>query len=223
MTPSSAEIRSRAQVQVLCEGRVSFAEAHARMLEDQRARADGQERGLLRLFSPSPVVTIGSGADDTSLLASRSDFARSGISVETVDRGGEATYHGPGQRVGYLTMFLEERERDLHALLREIEGALIESLLAFGITGRRVEGRTGVWVEDRKIASIGLSVRRWVTGHGFALCVAGDLEPFAMIVPCGIADCRITSIEAETGRAPSTGEVDAALSRSFSARWGGLS
>jgi len=203
---------------------VSFAAVHARMLAHQRARAEGRGADRLHLFTPSPVVTLGSGADESALLLPRAELAARGVAVERVDRGGEATYHGPGQRVGYLTLALAPGERDLHALLRAIESALIAVLSDLGIAARRREGLTGVWVDERKIAAIGLSVRRWVTGHGFSLGVRGDsrseLAPFSWIVPCGIAGCATTSIEAETGRGPDLDSLDAALAAALSSRLG---
>jgi lipoyl(octanoyl) transferase len=221
MMPNSVRAPSEASLAVTSEDSVLFRTAHQRMLTEQRTRADGRGRDRLRLFSPSPVVTLGSGTDSSSLLVPPSELTRRGIDVETVDRGGEATYHGPGQRVGYLTVLLGETERDLHALLRSIEAALIETLDHFGIEGRRVAGHTGVWVDERKIASIGLSVRRWVTGHGFSLCVGGDLEPFELIVPCGIARCPVTSIAAELGEPLLSDEIDRTLAQSFTRRFGG--
>ena len=193
----------------------SFSDVHERMLADQRARAAGElPRDQLLLFSPDPVVTLGSGADAASdLLIAKEEYAERGVTLTTVDRGGEATYHGPGQRVGYLNLALGEEERDLHRLLRAVEEGLIATLATLGIEGSTIDGKTGVWIEDRKIASIGLSVRRWVTGHGFALCVAGDLEPFSWIVPCGLRDCRYTSIESELGSAPDRDELDRTLAR----------
>ena len=191
---------------------VSFAEVHARMLADQGHRATGAlPHDQLLLFSPDPVVTLGSGAAESDLLIPRTEYAARGVALSTVDRGGEATYHGPGQRVGYLNVGLAEDERDLHALLRAVEGALIDTLAQYDVIGTRVEGRTGVWVEDRKIASIGLSVRRWVTGHGFALCVDGDLAPFDWIVPCGMQGCRYTTLAEETGAAIDRDLLDSRL------------
>lgn len=206
-------------LEVVRSGRVAFAPLHAAMLDDQSARAEGRlALDRLRLFSPEPVVTLGSGADRSALLLSDEEFAARGVAVVPVDRGGEATFHGPGQRVGYLNLLLDETERDLHRLLRTVEGALIDALAEFGIAGVRVDGHTGVWVDGRKIAAIGMSVRRWVTGHGFALCVEDEPEPFGWIVPCGIRDCPMTSIERETGVAPDRDALDALLARTIADR-----
>ena len=195
---------------------VPFSTVHGRMLADQRGRAEGTlSTDQLLLFSPDPVVTLGSAGAESDLLLGRAALIERGVEIFTVDRGGETTYHGPGQRVGYLTLWLGEDERDLHRLLRSIEGALIDSLGELGLRGGRIEGKTGVWIEGRKIASIGLSVRRWVTGHGFALCVSGDLDPFSWIVPCGTQNCPYTTLEHELGGAPPPWDLDAILSKHF--------
>ena len=117
--------------------------------------------------------------------------------VFEINRGGQATYHGPGQLVGYPILDLRLRGRDLHHYLRELERLLIDLLADFGIRGVSIEGKTGVWIEDRKIASIGVGVRKWVTMHGFALNVASDLRGFESITPCGISGVRMTSISSE--------------------------
>jgi lipoyl(octanoyl) transferase len=117
--------------------------------------------------------------------------------VFETNRGGQATYHGPGQLVGYPILDLRVRGRDLHRYLRKLEDLLIDLLLEFGIKGQKVEGKTGVWVEDRKIASIGVGVRKWVTMHGFALNVASDLSGFLNIIPCGLSGVRMTTNSSE--------------------------
>ena len=114
-----------------------------------------------------------------------------------INRGGQATYHGPGQLVGYPIIDLRPRGQDLHVYLRTLEEALIEVLAAFGVEARRRDGLTGVWVGERKIASIGVGVRRWIAMHGFALNVCGDLAPFSHITPCGIAGVEMTNVERE--------------------------
>jgi lipoyl(octanoyl) transferase len=128
------------------------------------------------------------------------------------NRGGQATYHGPGQLIGYPILDLHPLGRDLHRYLRALEEALIATLHEYGVSGSRRDGLTGVWVEKRKIASIGVGVRRWVSMHGFALNVCGDLEPFAHITPCGIAGVEMTSVARESGEdldVPSTAEIAA--------------
>ena len=145
------------------------------------------------LLEHEPVYTIGRLPDKSSLrVPSRLPYP-----VFETNRGGQATYHGPGQLVGYPIMDLRVRGRDLHVYLRNLENLLIDLADDFGIRASRVEGKTGVWVEDRKIASIGVGVRKWVTMHGFALNVSNDLHGFQHIIPCGIADVRMTSISRE--------------------------
>ena len=145
------------------------------------------------LLEHEPVYTIGRMPDKSSLRGP----GQLPYPVFETNRGGQATYHGPGQLVGYPILDLRVRGRDLHVYLRNLENLLIDLAEDFGIRASRVEGKTGVWVEDRKIASIGVGVRKWVTMHGFALNVSNDLHGFEHIIPCGIADVRMTSISRE--------------------------
>lgn len=151
-------------------------------------QADKRDDILLLMEHPH-VFTLGRGADERYLAAARS----SGIPVHRVSRGGEVTYHGPGQLVGYPILKLTGRDRDVHAYLRNLEQAMIGALAAYGIEAQRRDGLTGVWVGGRKIASIGVGIKRWVTCHGFALNVQTELGYFDRIVPCGIDGCRMTS------------------------------
>ena len=152
---------------------------------------NGSETVLL--LEHEPVYTIGRLPDKSSLRVP----GQLPYPVFETNRGGQATYHGPGQLVGYPILDLRVRGRDLHVYLRNLENLLIDLADDFGIRASRVEGKTGVWVEDRKIASIGVGVRKWVTMHGFALNVSNDLHGFQHIIPCGIADVRMTSISRE--------------------------
>ena len=145
---------------------------------------------------------------------------RLGVTVVETDRGGDVTYHGPGQLVGYPILFLPEGRRDLHRYLRDLEDVLIDTLAAYGVRGGRVSGKTGVWVGGAKIAAIGVRVTRWVTSHGFALNVTTDLDRFRWIVPCGIEGCRVTSLEALTGRRVPLPEVAEVAARALAARFG---
>jgi lipoate-protein ligase B len=157
--------------------------------------ADRRDDTLLLLEHPH-VFTLGRGGDERYLAAARG----SGVPVHRVSRGGQVTYHGPGQLVGYAILKLSGRDRDVHGYLRKLEEAMIRALGAYGIEAARRDGLTGVWVGERKIASIGVGIRRWVTLHGFALNVRTELDFFERIVPCGIQGCRMTSV-AELGRA----------------------
>ncbi len=173
-------------------------------LERQRTLAEDRIAGrltqdVLLLVEHPPVVTLGRGARETSLPLAPDLLRRRGIEVFEIERGGDVTYHGPGQLVGYPIFDLGQHRRDLHWFLRQIEVALIRALGRFGVEGGRREGYTGVWTGGgaRKIASIGIHVRQWVTWHGFALNVTTDLSPFSLIVPCGIPDVVMTSVSRE--------------------------
>jgi lipoyl(octanoyl) transferase len=158
-------------------------------------RADGSLGDELLLLEHDPVYTIGRTPDQTSLRGA----AHLPHPVFPINRGGQATYHGPGQLVGYPILDLRRCGQDLHSYLRWLEELLIELLAVYEIRAAARRGLTGVWVEDRKIASIGVGVRHWITMHGFALNVCGDLSPFDQITPCGIANVCMTSMEKETG------------------------
>ncbi len=193
-------------------GRVRFEEAFA-LQEEIVARkiADAATDDELLLLEHEPVYTIGRTPDQSSLL----DAKRLPHPVVQINRGGQATYHGPGQLVGYPILDLKPRGQDLHRYLRALEEILIVALSEFGVTGERREGLTGVWVGEKKIASIGVGVRRWITMHGFALNVCGDLLPFNQITPCGIAGVEMTSVERERGGAVSVESVARAVETLF--------
>jgi len=191
-------------------GRVAFADALA-MQEKLVAekRADHSLGDELLLLEHEPVYTIGRTPDRSSLR----DVADLPHPLFPINRGGQATYHGPGQLIGYPIIDLRECGQDLHRYLRWLEALLVETLAEVGIAATARPGLTGVWVEDRKIASIGVGVRHWITMHGFALNVCGDLAPFDQIVPCGIANVAMTSIEKEIGGEPSVSEVAARVEK----------
>ncbi len=177
---------------------------YERALDLQEAMAAARQRGeigdTLLLLEHPHVYTLGRGADERFLIA-----PPPGVPVYRVSRGGQVTYHGPGQLVGYPILKLEGAARDVHKYVRALERVIIETLGACGIGARRREKLTGVWAGECKIASIGIGIRRWITMHGFALNVNNDLTFFDRIVPCGIEGCRMTSIARE-GRP----DVDAA-------------
>ncbi len=179
-------------------GSVPYAEA----LELQRRLADeriaGRIADTLLLLEHPPVITMGRGAKQSSMPIDADALRRRGIEVFDIERGGDVTYHGPGQLVGYPIIDLNQHKPDLHWYLRTLEDALIAALATFGIVAGRNPGYTGVWTAGRKIASIGIHVRQWVTWHGFALNVTTDLSPFQLIVPCGIPDVVMTSVQNET-------------------------
>jgi len=178
-------------------GRMSFAGALE--LQEEivaQKRNDPRAADTILLLEHDPVYTIGRTPDQSSLRG-RSHLPHPFFQI---NRGGQATYHGPGQLMGYPIIDLRRCGQDLHKYLRWIEGLLIEFLSGFGIEAQRREGLTGVWVQQRKIASIGVGVRHWITMHGFALTVCGGLSPFDQITPCGISNVAMTSIQKETGR-----------------------
>ncbi|MBI5710815.1 MAG: lipoyl(octanoyl) transferase LipB [Candidatus Eisenbacteria bacterium] len=163
------------------------------------ARAAGRTGDWLLFPDHPPVLTVGRGGSEGSLRVDPRTLARLGIEVFEVARGGDITWHGPGQLVGYTIVDLTPRGRDTHRFLRDLEQALIRVLGDCGLAGERVPGRTGVWVAGEKIASIGIAVRRWVGYHGFALNVAPDLASFDLIHPCGLRGIRMTSMAARLG------------------------
>ena len=185
-------------------GRVNFADALAlqeEIVAQKREDADAADEILL--LEHEPVYTMGRTHDRSSLLGA----AHLPHPLFGINRGGQATYHGPGQLMGYPLFDLRQCGQDLHKYLRWLEQTLIEFLGAYKISAKRREGLTGVWIDNRKIASIGVGVRHWITMHGFALNVCGDLSPFAHIVPCGISNVTMTSMEKETGKSVAVGEV----------------
>jgi lipoate-protein ligase B len=179
-------------------GRLPYADALALQRDAARARLDGRlAHDLLLLVEHPPVVTTGRSTKDGNLLLDREALARRGIELFDVERGGDVTFHGPGQLVGYPILHLSHHREDLHWYLRQVEQLLIDALASQEISAARNPGKTGVWTNGRKIASIGVHARQWVTWHGFALNVTTDLSYFDVMVPCGIADVVMTSVERE--------------------------
>lgn len=184
-----------------------------------KKREDASFEDQLLLLEHEPVYTIGRTPDRSSLSATRFRPSRDGESgsahlphpLFSINRGGQATYHGPGQLIGYPIIDLRRCGQDLHKYLRWLEQLLIDLLAQYEIAAQRRESLTGVWIENRKIASIGVGVRHWITMHGFALNVCGDLSPFDQIVPCGINNVSMTSMEKERQQAFSVAEVAQAV------------
>jgi lipoyl(octanoyl) transferase len=182
------------------------------------ARAAGEVPDELLLLEHDPVYTIGRRRDRSSL--GPGDLPHPVIEI---NRGGQATFHGPGQLVGYFIFDLQKLTPDLHLFLRWVEEALIELLAGYHLTASRREGLTGVWIEDRKIASIGVGVRRWITMHGFGLNVGSDLTGYQSITPCGIQGVTMTSISRELGREITVEEAAARAAQVFRSRYSSLS
>lgn len=185
--------------------------------ELQRGLVEKRKRGLipdqLLIVEHPHVITLGRNGRPEHLLASEEVLRRAGIAFHHTDRGGDITYHGPGQVVGYPIVDLREWKRDVTAYVRAIEQVLIDTLAGFGITAGRVAGSTGVWVGSRKVAAIGVHISRWVTSHGFALNVTTDLSYFQYIVPCGLSK-PVTSME-ELGCRAGREDVVRMLARNF--------
>jgi lipoyl(octanoyl) transferase len=191
---------------------VPYEEALAFMEQRAAAIRAGQERECVWLLDHPPLFTAGTSADPAEL------FNPERLPVFEAGRGGRYTYHGPGQRVGYVMLDLEKRGKDIRCFVHALEGWMIDALQLLGVSAHRAPGRIGIWVgqgtEEAKIGALGVRVRRWVTLHGFAINVSPDLSHFTGIVPCGIAEYGVTSLDKLGKQIPLTG-VDAALKQSF--------
>ncbi len=189
-------------------GLMDFHEAYALQERLAAGVAAGTEPETFLLLEHLPVYTIGSGGSEANILDP-------GVTPLRINRGGDVTWHGPGQLIGYPVINLGRRRRDLHCYLRFLEELLMAVAADFRVEAWRIPGRTGVWTEQGKLASIGVGVRRWVTMHGFALNVALDLAPFARINPCGMVGCPVTSLAGETGGDVQFGDVKARVAARF--------
>ena len=214
LVDSSSEVEWR-----VSDGPVPYEEALAFMEQRAAAIREGTASECVWLLEHPPLFTAGTSADPSELLSEVD------LPVYEAGRGGRYTYHGPGQRVGYLMLDLEKRGKDIRRFVHCLEGWMIDALAELGVEAHRAEGRIGIWVGEgsgeAKIGALGVRVKRWVTLHGFALNVTPDLTHYRGIVPCGIADFGVTSL-AELGKQISLNGVDAALKRSFSAFLNGL-
>ena len=187
-------------MEIVWLGEIAYREALALQLSYLDRRATRRIPDTLLLLTHPHVYTLGRAGDETNLLVPKESLAAEGIPVERVGRGGDITYHGPGQLVGYPIVLMEKP--DIHKFVRSIEAALIDAVRGFGVESRRIEGLTGVWARERKIASIGVGIRKWVTYHGFALNVTTDLSWFRRIHLCGLKGREATSIAEEAGQVP---------------------
>jgi lipoate-protein ligase B len=179
-------------------GRRPYAEVLELQRDLRRRRIEGElAEDVLLLVEHPPVITLGRGTRASSLPIAPAELERRGVEVFEVERGGDVTFHGPGQLVGYPILDLRGHRQDLHWYLRSLEDVLIQALGQLGIEAGRNPGLTGVWTSGRKIASIGIHVKQWVTLHGFALNVTTDLDPFELIIPCGIRQVVMTSVAEE--------------------------
>lgn len=197
-------------------GIIDFEEAWRRQRELSDAILLNNAPDTLVLCEHPAVITLGRTTKQGSVVTAAEVLRARGVHVVEIDRGGEATVHNPGQLVGYPVFHLERTKPDLHWFLRTIEQSIIDALATFGLTAGRVEGLTGVWIdEQRKICAIGIHCRRWVTTHGFALNVNNELDLFSDIVPCGITDRGVTSLARELGRPVDFDRVKVAVVAAF--------
>ena len=188
-------------------GVVPFADAAVLQQGLVTDRQQGRIPDQLLLLEHSPVVTLGVSADRGNLLAPPDELARRGIELHEARRGGDITYHGPGQLIGYPILLLKPDRCDVHRYVRDLEEAVIRAVARFGVRAGRIEGLTGVWVGNDKLAAIGVRLSRWVTSHGFALNVTTCLEDFTLIRACGLDDRGVTSLARLTGGEPDIDEV----------------
>jgi lipoyl(octanoyl) transferase len=198
-------------------GLVPYAEAlelQKRLVDERRS---GEISDQLLLLQHPPVITLGVRTRHarTNVLATPEALVSAGVELFETGRGGDVTYHGPGQLVGYPIISLKPDRCDVHRYVRDIEEVMIRTAAAFGVTAGRVAGLTGIWVGDEKLGAIGVRIAKWITSHGFAFNVTTDLARFGLIVPCGIADKGVTSLEKLVGRTVSMSDVEAAAAAAF--------
>lgn len=199
--------------------RISYREALGLQLELHSRCVSGEIPGVLLLLEHAPVITMGVKTAQSNILAPPEIIEREGVELVCTDRGGDVTYHGPGQLVGYPIFPLRKMGLDLRAYLDSLQDSVIHALAEFGLTGRR-HGLAGVWVGDKKVCSIGIAVRRYVTYHGFALNVDPDMRHFALINPCGLDAQQITSLKELLGTAPDMADVRQACVRGLERGFG---
>jgi lipoyl(octanoyl) transferase len=198
-------------------GRIGYQEALDLQATLVEARRRGETGDLLLLLEHPPVITLGvkTRNNRTNIVATGPQLEAAGVAVFESGRGGDVTYHGPGQLVGYPIFDLNPDRRDVHQYVRDIEQALIDAVAAFGVTAARVPGLTGIWAGNDKLGAIGVRISRWITSHGFALNVSTDLSHFDLIVPCGIQGRGVTSLEQLLGRPVAMAEVESAVEAAF--------
>jgi lipoyl(octanoyl) transferase len=207
------------QLEVRRLGIVSYGDALAiqrALVEDRRA---DRVPDLLLLLQHPPVITLGVKGDGgrSNVVATSQRLEQLGIEIHETGRGGDVTYHGPGQIVGYPILDLRPDRCDVHRYVRDVEEVMIRVCADYGLSAGRIAGLTGTWIGAEKIGAIGIRISRWITSHGFALNVSTDLDHFRLIVPCGIGDRGVTSLERATGRRVTISEAEDAVVRHFSA------
>jgi lipoyl(octanoyl) transferase len=211
---------SRRALDVRRLGRVGYSESlalQAQLVEDRKA---GRIGDTLLLLEHDPVFTLGRNARSENVLVPEDLLRARGFEVFEVGRGGDVTYHGPGQVVGYPILDLAPDRCDVHRYVRDLEEVMIRTCADHGVEAGRIAGLTGAWVGDRKVGAIGVRLSRWVTSHGFALNVSTDLAPFGLIVPCGIANRGVTTLEQAAGRSVALADVLVGLESHFASVFG---
>ncbi|NNE18740.1 MAG: lipoyl(octanoyl) transferase LipB [Myxococcales bacterium] len=198
-------------------GTIDYAEAHRLQKELQGQRVRGEVDDIVLLLEHPPVLTMGRSAKAQHVLAAPEILAARGIQVHEVGRGGDVTYHGPGQLVAYPIIDLKPDRKDVRKYVASLEETMIRTCADLGLAAGRVEGLNGAWIGDRKVGAVGVRISRWVTMHGLALNVSSDLREFEMIIPCGIQGKDVTSLSAELGRAVQVGDVSEPLAQHFAA------
>lgn len=189
-------------------GTIGYEPMHELQKQRQADVRDGSQDDTLFLLEHSPVITAGKNTGRDNILASAQELERLGVELFDSGRGGDVTYHAPGQIVGYPIVRLQEGEKDIRRYVCNLEEVLIRTAKDFGVTARRVEGLRGIWVGNEKLAAIGVRISRWTTMHGFAINVSTDLRGFDLIVPCGLHGRGVTSLEKLLGEAPSLVDVE---------------
>ena len=214
MLSTSERVLREKKLNIIKLGIVDYVPAY--QLQERLVQEQMQDSGSdsLLLLQHNPVITIGRSGDRNNILVSESALAAAGISICEIDRGGDVTYHGPGQLTGYPIINLRHFRKDIHWYLRQLEETIIKVLAEYNIVGERMEGYTGVWVGNEKVAAIGVAIRRWITYHGFALNVHPDMSHFQLITPCGITDKGVTSLEKLLGHRV---DMDGVLNKAASA------
>jgi lipoyl(octanoyl) transferase len=196
-------------------GRIGYAKALALQELLLEARAEQRIGDTLLLLEHDPVITLGRAGKREHVLASKELLDAQGVGLFETGRGGDVTYHGPGQLVGYPIIDLSPDRRDVRRYVSGLEEVMIRMAAAYGLEAGRIAGLNGTWIEDRKLGAVGVRIRRWVTMHGFAFNVTTRLQAFELIVPCGIPDKRVTSLAHELSRSVTLDEVEALAARVF--------
>ncbi|MEM9190660.1 MAG: lipoyl(octanoyl) transferase LipB [Myxococcota bacterium] len=198
-------------------GRRRYGAVHDLQKRLVEARSRGEIGDVLLCVEHEPVITLGRGGNRANLRRSEAELRSLGVEVEPVGRGGDVTYHGPGQLVMYPILDLKPDRKDVRKYVASLEETMIRTATDYGLIAGRISGLNGAWIEDRKVGAVGVRISRWVTMHGLALNVSTPLVQFDLIVPCGISDKGVTSLEAELGRPVSFDEVTEAAVRHFAA------